>query len=67
LYQPGLGSTSAPSGYTVKNWRKAVTEDNITGTSTGFATFFEPNKKEVLPFPSTALLRNTQLKQNFGY
>jgi hypothetical protein len=67
LFQPGSGSATAPSGYTVKQWRKVLTEDNIAGTSSGFATFFEPNKKEVFPFPAAALLRNTQLKQNFGY
>lgn len=67
LFQPGLGTSSAPSGYTTKNWRKAVNEEYITGPSSGFATYFEPNKKEVFPFPAASLLLNTRLKQNYGY
>jgi hypothetical protein len=67
LFQPGLGSTTAPTGYTTKNWRKALSETSITGTSNGFATYFESNKKEVLPFSQSVLLQNTNIKQNFGY
>ncbi|MFW0714895.1 RagB/SusD family nutrient uptake outer membrane protein [Pedobacter sp. N23S346] len=65
---PGLGVSSAPTGYTTKNWRKAVTEENsITSTSTGIAFYFEANKKELFPYPKTALIENTKMTQNFGY
>ncbi|UKT63707.1 RagB/SusD family nutrient uptake outer membrane protein [Pedobacter mucosus] len=65
---PGLGVSAAPTGYTTKNWRRAVTEDNaITSTSTGFALYFEANKKELFPYPKTALIENTSMVQNFGY
>ncbi|TCD12942.1 RagB/SusD family nutrient uptake outer membrane protein [Pedobacter frigidisoli] len=65
---PGLGVSTAPSGYTTKNWRKAVTEENsITSTSTGIAYYFEANKKELFPYPKTALIENTNMVQNFGY
>ncbi|MBC6111746.1 RagB/SusD family nutrient uptake outer membrane protein [Pedobacter fastidiosus] len=65
---PGLGSSSAPTGYTTKNWRKAVTEENaITSTSTGLAFYFEANKKELFPYPKTALIENPSITQNFGY
>jgi len=65
---PGLGVASAPAGYTTKNWRKAVTEENsITSTSTGIAFYFEANKKELFPYPKTALIENTKMVQNFGY
>jgi len=67
LFQPGLGTSTAPSGYTTYNWRKDLSESMISGTSTGFATFFLSNQKEVFPFPSTVLLQNTKIIQNFGY
>lgn len=64
----GLGSSAAPTGYTTKNWRKAVTEDNsITGTSTGLAYYFEANKKELFPYPKTVLIENPNIIQNNGY
>ncbi len=64
----GLGSSTAPTGYTTKNWRKAVTEDNsITGTSTGLAYYFEANKKELFPYPKTVLIENPNIIQNNGY
>jgi len=65
---PGLGTSTAPTGYTTKNWRKAVTEENsITSTSTGLAYYFEANKKELFPYPKTALIENPGMTQNFGY
>jgi len=67
LFQPGLGTSSAPTGYTAYKWRIDLSEAAITGTSTGFATFFVSNKSEVLPFSSTLLNQNTQTVQNFGY
>ena len=64
----GLGTSTAPTGYTTKNWRKAVTEDNsITGTSTGLAYYFEANKKELFPYPKTVLIENPNIVQNNGY
>jgi hypothetical protein len=67
LFQPGLGSSTAPSNYITKNWRASLNEEYITGNSTGFATYFESNKKEVFPFHQTVLLQNTNTEQNFGY
>jgi len=64
----GLNTSTAPTGYTTKNWRKAVTEDNaITSISTGFALYFEANKKELFPYPKTVLNQNPAMAQNFGY
>ncbi|MNK11503.1 SusD family protein [compost metagenome] len=66
LYQ--LGQASTPSGYTAKNWRKSLTTENqLTSTSTGFAFYFEANKKELFPYPKTVLNQNTNMNQNFGY
>lgn len=68
LFQPGIGAPAANSGYVAKNWRTSITEvGDITGPSTGFATFFEPNKKEVFPFHQNILLYNTKIVQNYGY
>lgn len=67
LFQPGLGSSTAPTGYTAYKWRADISEAGITGTSTGFATFFLSNKSEVFPFSTTLLLQNTQIVQNYGY
>jgi hypothetical protein len=67
LFQPGLGVSGAPSGYTTKNWRASLNEEYITGNQTGFATYFEPNKSEVFPFHNDVLLYNTRTIQNYGY
>lgn len=67
LFQPGQGTSSAPTGYTTKNWRASLNEEYITGPTSGFATYFESNKKEVFPFHQNILLYNTKTKQNFGY
>lgn len=71
LFSPGLGLSTAPTGYAVKNWRRAVTDDPVSGaiagSSSGFAIYFEPNKKELFPYPKTALIENPNMVQNFGY
>jgi hypothetical protein len=67
LFQPGLGTNTAPSGYTSAAWRSAVNEDYLTSPVKGYAYYFEPNKKEVFPIPTGALLSNYNLTQNFGY
>lgn len=59
--------SSAPAGYTSKNWRAAVTENNITGELQGFAIQFEPNKKELFPIYSGMLNLNSKLTQDYGY
>ena len=71
FYTPGLGTSAAPSGYTTKNWRASVTDDpstgSISGPLSGFASYFEANKKEVFPYPKSALIENPAMVQNFGY
>ncbi|OMP78690.1 RagB/SusD family nutrient uptake outer membrane protein [[Flexibacter] sp. ATCC 35208] len=67
LFEPGLGSSSAPSGYTAKSWRAAVNEDYLTGARKGYAIYFEANKKELFPIPTDALNSNYKLVQNQGY
>jgi starch-binding outer membrane protein, SusD/RagB family len=67
FFEPGLGSTSAPSGYTVKNWRRSVTEDGITGLQSGFASYFKPNSRELFPLNSDIINENFKLKQDYGY
>lgn len=67
FFEPGLGSDAAPTGYTTKNWRKAVTEESITGTSSGFATYFKLNSRELLPLHTDIIAENYRLKQDYGY
>jgi hypothetical protein len=67
LFTPGLGSTTAPTGYTLKNWRTAVNEDYLTGSLKGYAIYFEPNKKELLPIPTSVVNTNYNMPQNYGY
>lgn len=68
LFEPGTGAnTPVPTGYTVKNWRAAVNEDYLTSDLKGFVKYFEENKKEVFPIPTTVLNSNYRLTQNYGY
>lgn len=67
LFQPNNGTPPSNAGYATKNWRASLNEEYITGSSSGFATFFEANKKEVFPFHQNILLYNTRTQQNFGY
>lgn len=64
---PGLGTSSAPSGYTTRNWRASVSEESITGMQSGFATYFQPNARELFPIPSDVLNENYKLTQDYGY
>jgi len=66
FYQPST-TTTTPSGYTAKTWRSAVNDAYINGASSGFATYFEANKKELFPYPKSALNENYNMVQNFGY
>ncbi len=67
LFEPGLGASSAPTGYTVKAWRAAVNEAYLTNELKGYVYYFEENKKELFPIPTDALNTNFKLRQNFGY
>lgn len=59
--------TAAPAGYTSKAWATATNELDITGTSSGFATFFVPNSRELFPLHIDILTTNYKLKQDYGY
>lgn len=59
--------TSAPSGYTARNWASSIVESDITGTSSGFATFFVPNSRELYPLHTDVLTTNYRLTQDYGY
>lgn len=66
LFTPNDNAT-APSGYTTKNWRESISEESITGTSSGFATFFIQNARELFPLHTDILAENYNLKQDYGY
>ncbi|RYE59377.1 MAG: RagB/SusD family nutrient uptake outer membrane protein [Sphingobacteriales bacterium] len=68
LFQPNSSVPATTLGYVSKAWRSSITEvGDISGPSTGFATYFERNKKEVFPFHQNIRLYNTKTEQNFGY
>lgn len=59
--------TTAPSGYTARNWASSLVETDITGTSSGLAPFFVPNSRELYPLHSDILTTNYRLTQDYGY
>lgn len=68
MFTPGEGtSTPSDKSYTAKAWRAAVNEEYLTDKRKGYALYFEPNKKELLPIPTDALNSNFKLVQNQGY
>jgi starch-binding outer membrane protein, SusD/RagB family len=67
LFEPGQGTSTAPAGYTTKNWRAAVNEDFLTGDLNGYARYFEANRKELFPIYSGHLNANFRLTQDYGY
>jgi hypothetical protein len=66
MYEPSQ-VTSTPTGYTRRNWRAAVTTEQITGSRQGFALMFEANRKELFPIYSGVLNQNFRLTQDYGY
>jgi len=67
LFTPGLGSSTAPTGYVTKNWRMAVNEDYLTGDLKGYAIKFVPEQKELFPIPTSVVNSNYNMAQNWGY
>ncbi|MFT4095461.1 MAG: RagB/SusD family nutrient uptake outer membrane protein [Niabella sp.] len=65
FYNPSV--SSIPSGYTSKAWRSSISTEYITGTSTGFATYFTANHSEVFPTPADVISQNYRLIQEYGY
>lgn len=71
LFTSAVTAPDKALSYTTKKWRTAITDSPtdgwVTGTLSGFATYFEPNKKELFPYPKSALTENPQIIQNYGY
>ncbi len=71
LFSPVVSTPDKTLSYTSKKWRTAITDSPtdgwVTGTLAGFATYFEPNKKELFPYPKSALTENPKIVQNYGY
>lgn len=66
LFQPGLGTSTAPAGYTAIRWRASITTTAGSGDADTFAQYFVV-EREVFPYPSNTLAYNTKLNQNYGY
>ncbi|MXV49496.1 RagB/SusD family nutrient uptake outer membrane protein [Pedobacter sp. HMF7647] len=67
FFVPGSGSSTAPTGYTVKNWRKAVDAEYISGDKRGWARYFRADHSEVFPINVTNLNTNYKWQQDYGY
>jgi hypothetical protein len=67
LFTPGLGSSTAPTGYTTKAWRAAVNEDYLTGDLKGYARYFKAQERELMPIPTSVVNTNYNMSQNYGY
>ena len=68
LFKPTPAAPAAGLGYTTTvKIRSGIAEEDITGLLKGFATYFEPNKKELFPYPFDALNENPNMDQNYGY
>jgi hypothetical protein len=67
LFTPGLGSSTAPTGYTVKAWRAAVNEDYLTSDLKGYARYFKAQERELMPIPTSVVNTNYNMSQNYGY
>ncbi|MEH6405681.1 MAG: RagB/SusD family nutrient uptake outer membrane protein [Leeuwenhoekiella sp.] len=57
----------SPSGYSSVRWRDGVDADYIDSERKGFAQYFEPNRKELLPIYDDILNTNYNLTQDYGY
>lgn len=66
LFKPN-DESAAPSGYTTKNWKASVSQESISGQSSGLATFFIPNARELYPLHTDIVTENYKLKQDYGY
>lgn len=64
LFQPGLGTSAAPTGYTTINWRASI---STTSDITTFMQYFVEGSREVFPFTTSVRLLNTKLNQKYGY
>ena len=67
FYEPGLNTSTAPAGYTTRNWRAAVTQDHVNGAVRGFASQFQANRKELFPIHADIINQNYNLTQDYGY
>ena len=59
--------STVPSGYSQARWRDGVDADYIDSERKGFAQYFEPNRKELLPLFDDILNTNYNLTQDYGY
>lgn len=67
LFTPGLGSSTAPTGYSTRAWRAAVNEDYLTGDLKGYARYFVAEQRELMPIPTSVINTNYKMTQNYGY
>jgi hypothetical protein len=65
FYTPSQATT--PAGYKKIGWRSGITAVYITDPSGGYAQYFQPNKRELLPIYYEYIQNNYNLTQDYGY
>ena len=63
-YKPNPFGTTAPAGYTRVDWVRSSIGTTIL---TYYAEGFEPNKRELLPIPQSAIDANRNITQDYGF
>jgi starch-binding outer membrane protein, SusD/RagB family len=63
-YKPNPFGSTAPAGYTRVDWVRSSIGTTIL---TYYAIGFEPNKRELLPIPQSAIDANRNITQDYGF
>lgn len=66
FYQPTQSAT-LPVGYKKIAWRSGVAATYVNDPAGGYAQYFEPNKRELLPIYFEYIQNNYNLTQDYGY
>jgi hypothetical protein len=60
-------STTIPAGYKKIAWRSGILPTYVNDPSAGYAQYFQPNKRELLPIYFEFIQNNPALTQDYGY
>ncbi|WP_027379570.1 RagB/SusD family nutrient uptake outer membrane protein [Chryseobacterium daeguense] len=60
-------SATIPAGYKKIAWRSGILPTYVNDPSAGYAQYFEPNKRELLPIYFEFIQNNPALTQDYGY
>jgi hypothetical protein len=66
FYLPSQSAT-IPAGYKKIAWRSGILPTYVNDPSAGYAQYFQPNKRELLPIYFEFIQNNPALTQDYGY